>query len=269
VFTCRKELEDILGLRHPRRVVIEEAVDVPRQAERLFRGIYSEPDKLKRSFSELQRETVSIVELLTPRRNRFREWLEELPGSPNEAQEYMKETAMELKIRQERAAVAEARVLGLLQEQHSVNIFPLEEELLAKWAPERIVLYTRVIERLAVILKVPYETLNKVILVHMMTHVLIYSGEDRDKKNWARHELSCEGLEALVHYYSNYFHQVFEYKELAQADLVLQKYLAPNGREGREINNLSREQVASALIFWRRRPELSWRETLGCLREFI
>ncbi len=267
MFTCRKELEEILGLKHPRRVVIEEAVDVPRHAERLFRGIYSEPEKLKRGFSDLQRETLSLLELLTPRRNKFREWLEELPNSPNEAQEYIKETSVELKVRQERTATAEARVLNLLHEKNNTNLFPVEEEHLAKWAPERIVLYTRVIERVAALLKLSYDLLNKAILVHMMTHVLIYAGEDRDKKNWHRDESNCDGLEAIVHYYSNYFYQAYDFTELAQVDAVLRKYFIPNGRDHRDINSLSREQVAGALIFWRRSPQLTWKEALNYLAD--
>ncbi len=267
MFTCRKELEDLLGLRHPRKVLIEESMEVPRAAERFFRGIYAEPDKLKRGFSDLQRETASISELLGLRKTRFRDWLHELPASAGEAAEYIRETSTELKVRHERAALAEARVLAQLQEQGDVELFPVEEELLSKWSPERILLFPKVSERIALLLKVSADSLNKVCLVHAMTRVLLYAGEDRDKRTWARHELSGDGLESLVHYYSSAFYNAYQYKELAQTDAVLVRCLPGSGRETRDLDRLSREQVNAAMIFWRRRSDLSLREILSYLED--
>ncbi len=268
MFTCRKELEDLLGLRHPRKVLIEESMEVPRAAERFFRGIYAEPDKLKRGFADLQRETASISELLGLRKSKFRDWLNELPGSPGEAAEYIRETSTELTVRHERAALAEARVLAQLQEQGEVELFPVEEEILSKWSPERILLFPKVIERIALLLKVSADGLNKACLVHAMTHVLLYAGEDRDKRTWARHELGGDGLESVVHYYSNAFYSSYQYKELAQAESVLTRYLPAAGRETRDLDQLSREQVNAAMIFWRRRSDLSLREILSYLEDF-
>lgn len=268
MFTCRKELEELMGLRHPRKVLIEEATESPRTAERFFRGVYSEPEKLKRGLSDLQRETGSILELLGLRKTRFRDWLNDLPGAPGEAQEYVKETSVELKVRQERAALAEARVLTMLQEQEEVELFPIEEDVLGKWSPEKIVLFPRVIDRVASLIKVSADGLNKVILVHFMAHVLIFAGEDRDKRTWAKREPIADNLEGLVHYYSTLFYKAFQYKELAQIDSVLARYLVCAGREAHDLQELSREQVNSAMVFWRRHTDLSLRDVIAYLEDF-
>lgn len=268
MFTCRKELEELMGLKHPRKVLIEEAAEAPRAAERFFRGVYSEPDKLKRGLTDLQRETSSVLELLGLRKTRLREWMHELPGAPGEAQEYIKETSVELKVRQERAVLAEARILTMLQEQEEVELFPIEEEVLGKWSPERILLFPRVIDKIASLLKVSSDGLNKVALVHFMAHVLIFAGEDRDKRTWSKRDTNADTLEGLVHYYSALFYKAYQYKELAQIESVLARYLPAADREARDLHELSREQVNSAMIFWRRRTDLSLKEIIAYLEDF-
>jgi len=268
MFTCRKELEELMGLKHPRKVLIEEASEAPRAAERFFRGIYSEPEKLRRSLGELQKETNTILELLGFRRSRLREWQNELPSAAREAQDYIKESSMELIARHERASLAEARVLKMLQEQEVVELFPVEEEVLGRWSPDRIVLFPSVIEKIALLLKLSNDGLTKVILVHFMAHELIQAGEDRDKRTWGRKDLAGEGVETLVHYYSNLFYRCCQYKELGLIESALVKYLPAAGRDGRQLQDLSREQVSAAMIFWRRQANLSLKEVLAYLDEF-
>ncbi|MDA8442442.1 MAG: hypothetical protein M0Z55_08705 [Peptococcaceae bacterium] len=261
-------MEELLGLKHPRKVLIDEALEVPRNAERIFRGIYTEPEKLKRGFAELQRETGSMAELLGLRRAKLRDWAGELPASPREAQEYILATVQELKAKQERADMAEARILALLQEHEDIRLFPLEEESLGKWSAERIVLFPKVIDKLASIFKVPSDHLTKVMLVHFMLHVLIYAGEDRDKRNWSRHELNGEGLELFVHYFARLFFTHYQYKELSSLDVSLAHSLAPAGRDLRELDGFTREQIHAVLLFWRRKSDLTFAETLLCLHDF-
>ncbi|HWI54720.1 MAG TPA: hypothetical protein VNT57_03440 [Desulfobacteria bacterium] len=264
----RKELEEILGLKHPRKVLIEEINEVPRGAERFFKGIYSDPEKLKKSLADLQRETTSILEVLNVRKGRFREWFQELPGSPAEAEEYVKETSVELKVRNERATMAEARVITMFQEQKQIELFPVEEELQGKFNTDRIILFPRVIEKIAGMLKVNADSLNKVVLVHTMVHLLIFSAEDCDQRTWARHETNGETTEALVHYYSNLFYRLYQYKELAHTESVWVRYLTVAGRDYRELDCLSREHVNAAMVFWRRNEAVSLREVLTYLKDF-
>ncbi len=124
------------------------------------------------------------------------------------------------------------------------------------------------IDKVASLLRLPPENLNKVVLVHFMIHLLIYSAEDRDQRTWARHESNGESLEALVHYYSSLFYRLYEYKELAYSEGVFVRYLPAAGRDTRELDCLSREQVNAAMIFWRRRPDLCLREILRYLQDF-
>ena len=267
MFTCRKELEDILGLKHPRKFLIEDSQEIPRVAERIFKGAYSEPDKFRRGLSDLQREITAIAELLGVRKNRLRDWQQELPGAPSEAEEYIKETSLEFKVRSERAAMIEGKILAFLQEQKQVEMFPIGEEILGKYHADKIVLFPRVIERVASLLKLPPDSLTKVVLVHLMTHVLLFAAEDRDQRVWARHELHDEGVETLVHYYGNLFYRIYKYKELAQVEGALVRILTASGRDTRELDCLSKEQVNSAMIFWRRRAELNLREVLEVLND--
>lgn len=266
MFTCRKELEEILGLRHPRKVLIEESMEIPRTAERFFRGIYAEPEKLKRGFAELQRETDSVAELISLRRKRLQDWAVNLPESSSEVQEYIKETALELRVRQERADSTEAKVLSLLRSQEDVRLFPIEEESLGKWSGERILLFPKVINKTADLCKLSPEHLNKVVLVHFMAHVLVYAGEDKDKKVWTR--VNSDGLETLLHYYCRIFYKQFQYKEILAVEKVFTKCLPETGVDTHVLDEYTREQINAALIFWRRRADLGWQETLDCLQDF-
>ncbi|HEX3014810.1 MAG TPA: hypothetical protein VHQ46_00270 [Desulfobacteria bacterium] len=268
MFTCRKELEELMGLRHPRKVTIEESNEVPRAAERFFRGLYAEPDKLKRFFSELARETGLVLELLGMRRAKTRDWQEELPAAPDEAEEYLLETAAELKARYQRVSQVEEKVLTYLQQVERHQLFPIEEELLGKWSAERIIMYTKVIDQIALLLKLPAVDLHKALLAHFMGHVLLYAAEDRDGRVWARTESNADGLEKIIHYYLKLFYKTYRYKELGQVEVNLLRYFPQANRDIGDLEALSREQVNAATVFWRRQDRFSLEEILRLLGDF-
>lgn len=265
--SLRLDIEQTMGIKFPERngealVRFEESLEIPRGAEELMRGFYRHPERVKKGFQNLHVETASILDLLLPRRSRLREWAEELPERPKEAENFLKETGEEIGKRQERLVQIERQLVEELAESTGTDIFPVPLAVFGSLTfKEPVVkIYLRPLGRLAEIAELNPELLRQAVRVHFLFLLLLVTGQDLDGQTYSR-SADESGLHEIATLYA------WRYLKPQSAELLqdYQEWLKAWGAkrpDPRLVNEGGAEKLRAATIFWRRRGTLSWEESL-------
>jgi len=266
VCSLRLEVEQALGLKFPAEngeamIRFEESMEIPRSAELLMKGMYHNPEEVKHGFQTLHQETANLLDLLLPRRSRLREWVEQLPEQPREAEKFLKDTSEQLQRQDQRMLQSEKNLLIKLADSGLQDLFPIPADAFAQvnLNEPAVKLYLRPIGRLAEILQLNPEHLRQVVRLHYLVLLLLITGLDLDSLDCKRKneekvlvKLACfftlrqiqgQSPEA-VHCYS-------EWVKSWGGTGLLEVFPKQN----------SIEKVRAAMIFWRRRTTLTWDET--------
>lgn len=263
--SLRLEVEQAIGLKFPVKngeamIRFEESMEIPRGAEHLMKGMYQNPEEIKHGFQTLQQETANLLEILLPRRSRFREWVDQLPEQPREAETYIKDTSEQLYRQDQRLRQMEKELLIKLEDSGIQDLFPIPVGAFAQisFQEPAVKLYLRPLGRLAEILQLNPEHLRSAVRLHYLILLLLMEGLDFDGQGCKRNndekvlsKLTCyftlrqiKGQsEEVVHCYSEWV------KSWGGTGLL----------EAFPLQNSS-EKIRAAMIFWRRRTNLTWEE---------
>lgn len=263
--SLRLEAEQAVGLRFPERngeayIVFNETMEIPQGAEGLMRGLYRNPDDIKRGFRTLHQETSALLELLMPRRARLKEWLEELPEQPKEAQAFLKESSEKIQYHDRKMTLIEQEILEKLEESILEDLFPLPLNIFAQvsYSEPSVKIFLRPLGRLAEILKISPEVLHQVVRIHYLYTLLILGGQDLDGQSYQRGEEN-QTLTGITAYFTlkhlKKFNPEFQhcYREWIKA-WGGKSCLSFISQES------SVEKVRAALVFWRRNKHSSWQD---------
>ncbi|MHB1654640.1 MAG: hypothetical protein ACYCVD_19635 [Desulfitobacteriaceae bacterium] len=263
--SLRLEIEQAMGLKFPERngealVRFEESLEIPRSAETLMRGYYRHPERVRRGFQNLHQETISVLDILLPRRSRLREWAEEPPELPRDAETFLQATGEELTKKQQSLLQVERELIAELQENNATEIFPVPLVAFGSLSLREpaVKIYLRPLGRLAEISQLNPEQLHQAVRVHFLFLLLLVSGSDLDGQGCVR------GTEepALNSVVSNY---AMRYLKRQSAELVqcyLEWLIAWGGKKPSftALGEGGAEKIRAAMIFWRRQANVTWEE---------
>jgi len=261
--SLRLEVEQAMGLRFPERngeamIRFEESMEIPHGAEILMRGFYRDPEEIKKGFKHLHQETATLLEIIMPRRARFKEWIEELPEHPKEAETYLIETAEKIEIQDKKLSQLEKEILTKLAESSAEELFPLPLTVFAalSYKEPSVKIYLRSLGRVAELLKLSPEVLRQVVRVHFLYCLLVLAGQDLDGQAYRR-----ENEETILYGLTSFFTLKHLKKHPPEYQHCYWEWVkAWGGRNYLRFlpQESSIEKVRAAMIFWRRNPELSW-----------
>ncbi len=263
--SLRLEAEQAVGLRFPERngealILFDETMEIPQGAEGLMRGLYRNPDDIKKGLKHLHQETAALLELLMPRRARLREWLEELPEQPKEAEAFLKESSEKFQHHDRKMTLIEQELLEKLKESILEDLFPLPLSIFAQisYSEPSVKIFLRSLGRLAEILKISPEVLRQVVRIHYLYTLLILGGQDLDGQSYQRGEEN-QILTGIAAYFT-----LKHLKKLTPEFLHCYQEWAKawGGKASLRLisQESSTEKVRAALIFWRRNSQSSWDE---------
>lgn len=262
--SLRLEVEQAIGLKFPVKngeamIQFEESMEIPQSAELLMKGMYRNPEEVKYGFQSLQQETANLLEILLPRRSRIREWVEQLPEHPCEAEKFLKETSEQMKRQDQRMHQIEKEVLVKLEESGLQDLFPIPVYAFAQINAHNpsVKLYLRPLGRLAEILQINPEHLRYVVRLHYLVQLLLIEGLDLDGQVCERKndekvlvKLTCFFTLRQIQGQSEYVHCYSEWIKSWGGEGLLEAFPQQN----------SVEKIRAAMIFWRRRTSLTWDE---------
>lgn len=259
----RLEIEKAMGLKFPERngeviVRFEESMEIPQPAEKLMRGLYRDPERVRQSFKLLHQETGSIIEILMPKRSRLREWADSLPERPKEAESFLKETAEQLSKKEQRLIQAERELVSQLQESGLEDIYPIPLTAFGVciYRDPSVKLFLKPLGRLAELYELNPETLRQAVRVHFLFLLLLVAGADLDGQVYAR-----GGEDKMVHWLTSIY--TMRYLKSKSPDLIHSYQEWVNVWGGKlpsqsMINDRECEKTRAAMIFWRRQPSIDW-----------
>ncbi|MFZ3101318.1 MAG: hypothetical protein WA113_03810 [Desulfitobacteriaceae bacterium] len=262
--SLRLEIEQIMGLKFPERngealVRFEESMEIPQAAEVLMRGLYRDPERVRSAFQNLHLETGTVLDILLPRRSRLREWAEELPERPADAQAFLRETTEQLIAKEQRLLQIERELLNDLEQSSLVDLFPISITAfgICSYRDPAVKVYLRPVGRLAEILQLNPEQLRQAIRVYFLFLLLLVAGLDLDCKTYARgaEESSQQWLAGI--YTLGYLQR--NSPDLVQCYLDWVKAWGGKNPPQSMLDNCA-EKIRAAMIFWRRQPNKSWEE---------
>lgn len=260
--SLRLEVEQAIGLKFPIKngeaiIQFEESMEIPQSAELLMRGMYHNPEEVKRGFQSLQQEIANLLEIILPRRSRIREWSEQLPEHPREAEKFLKETSEQMKRQDQRVLQSEKDVLIRLEESGLQDLFPIPVSAFAQMNPNNpsVKLYLRPIGQLAETLQLNPELLRYVVRLHYLVQLLLIEGLDLDGEVCKRKhdekvftKLACFFTLRQIKEQSEHVHCYSEWIKSWGGAGLLEAFPQQN----------SVEKIRAAMIFWRRRTSLTW-----------
>ncbi|MCB8817717.1 hypothetical protein LJE72_19670 [Desulfosporosinus sp. SRJS8] len=261
----RLEIEKAMGLKFPERngeviVRFEESVEIPQPAEMLMRGLYRDPDRVRQGFKLLHQETGSLIEILMPKRSRLREWADSLPERPKEAELFLKETAEQLLIREQRLVQAERELVGQLQESGLEDVYPIPLAAfgICTFREPSVKLFLKPLGRFSELYEINPETLRQAVRVHFLFLLLLVAGADLDGQVYSR-----VGEDKIVHWIASVY--TVRYLKSQSTELIhcYQEWVNAWGGGMPSQSMLSDrecEKTRAAMIFWRRQPNISWEE---------
>ena len=254
-----------MGLKFPERngeviVQFEESMEIPPAAETLMRGLYRDPERVRQGFKLLHQETGTLIDILMPRRSRLREWADSLPDRPKEAESFLKETADQFLKREQRLVQAERELVGQLQESGLEDVYPIPLAAfgVCSYREPTVKIFLKPLGRFAEITQINPEPLRQAIRVHFLFLLLLIAGADLDGQVYAR-----SGDDESIHWLTSIY--TIRYLK-SQSTELLQCYLewikAWGGRTPNQslLNEKECEKTRAAMIFWRRKSNLSWEE---------
>ncbi|KLU60027.1 hypothetical protein CEB3_c34580 [Peptococcaceae bacterium CEB3] len=263
--SLRLDIERAMGLKFPERdgealVRFEESLEIPRPAETLMRGFYRHPERVRRDFQTLHQETVSILDILLPRRSRLKEWAEEPPERPQEAETFLRETGDRLSKNQQRLTQVESELMAELQENNLADLFPVPLTAFGTLSLREpaVKIYLRPLGRLAEISHANPEQLRQAVRIHFLFLLLLAAGQDLDGQGFTRASEEPT-LHTIVAAYT------WRYLKRQSAELV-QCYLDWLNAWGAKkpsagvMGEGAAERLRAAMIFWRRQPGVGWEE---------
>lgn len=271
VTSLRYEIEQAMGLKFPERngealVRFEESMEIPRAAEDLMRGFYRNPDRIRQAFQNLQHETGSMLDILLPRRSRLREWAEELPDQPREAEKYLKETSVQLLKTGQHLTQIEHEIFTELEENSLNDLFPVSLSAFAaiSYREPSVRVFLRPLGRLAEILQLNPEILRQAVRVHYLFLLLLVTGLDLDGQKFARSG-DEPAIQTIVSIYTLRFFQ----KQSAELIKCYEEWIKAWGGKNNRIlpADQGAEKIRAAMIFWRRGSFLSWEECLQIINQ--
>lgn len=260
--SLRTEIEQAMGLKFPEQggepvIRFEESMEVPRAAENVMRGFYRDPEKVQGAFNRLLAETGSFLDVLLPRRSRLREWTEQLPERPLEAESFLRTSSEQLAKKEQRMLQAEKDLLQNLKENALQDLFPVELKAFGVCSVREssVKIFLKPLSQLAEILELNPEKLRFVVRIHFLFLLLLVSGADLDGKTYIRGEEEPM-LDALAGAYAFKYlgSQAPEY-----AHCYKQWFQAWGGTTPSALSlaGESTEKLRAAMVFWRRQ-DLSW-----------
>ena len=271
--SLRTEIEQAVGLKFPERngealIRFEESMEIPRVAETLMRGFYRDPEKVKSSFQSLLQETGNLLDILLPRRSRLREWAEELPERPSEAESFLRESADQLITREQRMLQAEKELMHNLQENRLDDLFPIPLAAfgVCSFREASVKIYLRPIGQLAEILELNPEQLRMAVRIHFLILLLLLTGLDLDGKTCVR-----SGDEPVVQALVGSFALKFLKNRSPELEGCYNEWVKAWGGTNPPHNYLveqGTEKVRAAMVFWRRQLKMSWDEYWRIAGEF-
>jgi len=263
--SLRLEIEKAMGLKFPERngeviVRFEESVEIPPAAETLMRGLYRDPDRVRQGFKLLHQETGTLIDILMPRRSRLREWADSLPERPKEAESFLKETADQLMKREQRLVQAERELVDQLQESGLEDVYPVPLAAfgICTYREPTVKIFLKPLGRFSEISQINPESLRQAVRVHFLFLLLLIAGADLDGQVYAR-----GGEEESIHWLTSIY--TIRYLK-SQSTELLQCYLewvkAWGGKMPNQslLNDRECEKTRAAMVFWRRKPNISWEE---------
>lgn len=246
----------------------EESMEIPRGAETLLRGLYRDPDEVKKGFKNLHQETASLLEILVPRRARLKEWLEQLPEQPKEAEKFLRETSEKIQQHDRKAVLLENELISKLEESKWDDLFPLPHTAFAtlSYTEPSVKMFLRSLGRLAEILKLSPESLRQVVRIHYLYTLLLLAGQDLDGQSFKRGKEDST-LGSIASYFT-LRHIKKQSQELTHC--YLEWVNSWGGKNQLQLipQENSAEKVRAALIFWRRNPGLLWEDVWKALQPF-
>lgn len=263
--SLRLELEQAMGLKFPERegealVRFEESLEIPRPAETLMRGFYRHPELVRRNFQSLHQETVSILDILLPRRSRLKDWAEEPPERPQEAETFLRETGDQLAKNQQRLIQVERELMAELQENNLADLFPIPLAAFGtlNLREPAVKIYLRPLGRLAEMTHLNPEQLRLAVRVHFLFLLLLVAGRDLDGQGFAR---STE--EPVLHTVVGAY--AWRYLKRQSPELIqcYQEWLTAWGAKKPSPNAIGEggaERLRAAMVFWRRQAGIGWEE---------
>lgn len=263
--SLRLEIEKTICLRFPEKngeaiVRFEESMEIPQEAERLMRGYYKNPDKIKRSFQELHAETSSLVEILLPRRSKLRGWSEELPERPQVAELFVSESAQLRDEKEQQLALMEQELLQQLQESVAEEMFPIPSVAFGCCSHQEgaVKMFLKPLGKLAELLQFNPDLLRQALRVYHLYLLLIVVGLDLDGRICAK-ERDETTTQFLARIYT------LRYLQTHSPDLVhyFNEWLRVCGEKQPRQGLLSEqyaEKLRTATVFWRRKAHLGWDE---------
>jgi hypothetical protein len=260
-----------MSLRFPERngeavIQFEESMEIPRGAEALLRGLYHDPDDVKRGFHSLHQETATLLEILLPRRARLREWLEQLPDQPKEAEKFIRETSEQIQKHDRKVLQIENELITKLEESSLKDLFPLPLTAFAilSYTDPTVKIFLRSLGRLSEVLKLNPDTLRQVVRIHFLYSLLVIVGQDLDGQSYRRgnEDSTLAGIAAFF----TQKHVKRQSQEYVHCYLEWVK--AWGGRKLLQLIPLdsSMEKVRAAMVFWRRNPSLNWEEVWSIIQ---
>lgn len=271
--SLRLEVEQAMGLQFLEKsgeavIRFEESMEIPRGAEILMRGLYRNPEEVKKGFKNLHQETASLLELLLPRRTRLKEWLEQLPEQPKEAEIFLRETSEQIQQHDRKAIQLENELLSKLEESKWDDLFPVPLTAFAALSyPESSVkIFLRSLGRLAEVLKINPESLRQVVRIHYLYALLILSGQDLDGQSFKRGKEDST-LGAIASFFT---HRHIKKQSQEFTHCYLEWINAWGGKNQLRLipQESSVEKVRAAMIFWRRNPGLLWEDIWKAIQPF-
>lgn len=263
VCSLRLEVEQAIGLKFPIKngdamIRFEESMEIPRSAELLMKGLYQNPEEVKHGFQSLHQETANLLELLLPRRSRLKEWVEQLPEHPRDAEVFLKDTSEQLQQQDHRILQIEKELLVKLADTGLHDLFPIPISAFAQvnYDDPAIKLYLRPLGRVAELLHLNPDHLRHVVRLHFFVVLLLIAGIDLDGQSCQQRNeeqvlarLAC--FFTLKQIQSQSQEHVHCYKEWIKSwgGLTLIQDFS-------EHNSI--EKIRAAMIFWRRRAALTW-----------
>lgn len=263
--SIRLEIERAMGLKFPERngeVIIrfEESMEIPPVAETLMRGLYRDPDRVRQGFKVLHQETGSIIDILMPRRSRLREWADSLPDRPKEAESFLKDTAEQLLLKEQRLAHAERELVEQLQGSGLDDLYPIPLSAfgLCTYRDPSVKIFLKPLGRFSELFQINPDTLRQAVRVHFLFLLLLIAGLDLDGQVYAR-----EGEEKILHWLISIYTIRYlrsQSVELIQCYQEWVKAWGGNIPNQSMLNERGCEKTRAAMVFWRRQSNLNWED---------
>lgn len=263
--SLRSDIEQAMGLKFPERngetiIRFEESVEIPQAAEKLMRGLYRDPERVRQGFKQLHQETGSLIDLLMPRRSRLREWVDFLPERPKDAELFLNETKDQILMREQRLVQAERDLVNQLQESGLEDIFPIPLVAFGifTYREPSVKLYLKPLGRFAEILQLNPDSLRQAVRIHFLFLLLLIAGADLDGQIYVR-----GGEDEVIHWLACLY--TIRYLRNQSTELIqgYQEWVkAWGGKTPNQsmLNDRAGEKTRAAMIFWRRQANISWEE---------